>query len=56
MYKEVTFYRIKGLSVEMWNKSEFIWNIKEHIRNEYKEKDYEEVIPKTYEQYKASIT
>jgi len=24
--------------------SEFIWNIKEHIRDEYKEKDYEEVI------------
>ena len=24
--------------------SEFIWGIKEHIRDEYKEKDYEEVI------------
>ena len=24
--------------------SEFIWNIKEHIRDEYAEKDYEEVI------------
>lgn len=24
--------------------SEFIWNIKEHIRDEYKEKDYEDVI------------
>ena len=24
--------------------SEFIWSIKEHIRDEYKEKDYEDVI------------
>ena len=24
--------------------SEFIWNIKEHIRDEYAEKDYEDVI------------
>ena len=24
--------------------SEYIWSIKEHIRDEYKEKDYEEVI------------
>ena len=24
--------------------SEFIWNIKEHIRDEYAEKDYEEII------------
>ncbi|MFZ1515041.1 MAG: type I restriction-modification system subunit M N-terminal domain-containing protein, partial [Saprospiraceae bacterium] len=24
--------------------SDFIWNIKEHIRDEYAEKDYEEVI------------